>query len=263
MQKKIIDFYEILGVSRGASESEIEGAYDRLMQQLESDGHGLDAKRLGQRTHLLNQAYWALSDKARRASYDASLAGSPHPLQFSVEVQEPRWRSPKGILNIVGRLIVMGLLIQIGFWLVGYYIVGQANGDFNRSENARIVDGYEAINKKLTPEDRAAAEALAEKHKQEAEAEQARQEQERQENVRRQVEWELERNRHYAEQVSSTLRDTEERERYKAAEEQRRLAEIEREKQEREQERLDRLREKWRAESTNNRTPTTGNDDEG
>lgn len=254
MRKKI-DFYEILGVPREASETDIEAAYDRLMQQLESAGHGLDARQLGHRINLLNQAYWALSDKARRASYDISLAGPDAPLQFLVEVQEPRWTSPKAILNVVGRLIVMGLLIQVGFMLVSFYITRQANNDPAPSRNEGILEGYDAINGKLSPEDRKTGEALAEERRQEAEAEQIRREQE---EARRRQEWELETNRRYAQEVSSNLRDAEEQARQNAEEERRHQAELERERQEQERDRIERLREKWRSGSNTQ----TGNGNE-
>ncbi|PWB48041.1 MAG: hypothetical protein C3F18_11820 [Nitrosomonadales bacterium] len=253
MRKKT-DFYEILGVSREATGPEIEAAYDRLMQQLESSGHGLDARQLGHRVNLLNQAYWALSGKARRASYDISLAGPDAPLEFSVEVREPRWTSPRAILNIVGRLIVMGLMIQIGFMLVSFYITRQANNDLAPSRNEGILEGYDAINGKLSPEDRKAGEALAEERRQEAEAEQIRR---AQEEAQRRQEWELETNRRYAEEVSSNLREAEEQARQKAEEERRQQAELERERQEQEHERIERLREKWRSGSNTQ----TGNEE--
>lgn len=253
MRKKT-DFYEILGVPREASGPDIEAAYDRLMQQLESAGHGLDAKQLGHRINLLNQAYWALSDKARRASYDISLASPGTPLEFSVEVREPRWTSPRAILNIVGRLIVMGLLIQVGFMLVSFYLARQANNDLAPSGNGNILEGYDAINGKLSPAARKAGEALAEERRQEAEAEQIRREQE---EARRRQEWELEANRRYAAEVSSNLRESEEQARQKAEEERRHQAELERERQEQERERIERLREKWRSGSNTQ----TGNEE--
>jgi curved DNA-binding protein CbpA len=248
MRKKI-DFYAILGIPRSSSETEIEAAYDHLMQQLESDGHGLDAKQLSHRINLLNQAYWALSDRGRRTSYDFSLDRPDTPLQFSVEIQEPRWTSPKAILNIVGRLLVMGLLIQVGFMLVNFYMASQANKAQAPSEQDHILNGYDAINGKLSPEERAAGVTLADKQRQEAEADQIRREQE---DARRRQEWELEKDRRYADEVSSNLREAEEQIRYRAEEERRRQAELEREKQEQERDRMERLREKWRTGSTNN-----------
>lgn len=253
--RKQPDFYEILGVSRAASGAEIEAAYDRLMQQLEPAGHGLDARQLGHRVNLLDQAYWALSDKTRRASYDISLAGPGIPLELSVDVKEPRWTSPKAILNIVGRLIVMGLLIQIGFMLVSFYITRQANNDLAPSQNGGVLEAYDAINGKLSPEDRKAGEALAEEHRQTAEAERIWREQE---DAQRRQEWELEENRRYAAEVSSNLREAEEQARQKAEEERRLQAALERERQEQERERIERLREKWRS---SNAQSGTGNEE--
>ncbi|MDZ7656973.1 MAG: J domain-containing protein [Sulfurimicrobium sp.] len=253
--RKPIDFYEILGVPREASESEIEAAYDRLLKQLESGGHGLDAKQLGHRINLLNQAYWALSDRARRTSYDLSLDKPGSPPRFSVEVQEPRWTSPKAILNIVGRLIVMGLMIQIGFMLVSFYMASQANNAPASSEKGSILKGYDAINGKLSPEDRKTGEELAEARRREAEAEQF---QRTQEEAMRRQKWELEENLRYAAEVSSNLRDAEEQARQKAEEERRHQAELERERQAQERERIERLQEKWR--SGNNTKP--GNENE-
>jgi len=247
--RKPIDFYEILGVPREASGSEIEAAYDRLLKQLESGGHGLDAKQLAKQSNLLNQAYWALSDKARRASYDLSLDRPGTPLQFSVEVEEPRWTSPRAILNIVGRLIVMGLLIQVGFMLVSFYMASQANNTPSPSEKGSILEGYDAINGKLSPEDRKTGEELAEERRREAEAEQT---QRAQEDAMRRQKWELDENRRYAAEVSSNLRDAEEQVRQKAEEERRQQAELERERQEQERDRIERLQEKWRSGNNTN-----------
>lgn len=193
---------------------------------------------------MLNQAYWTLSDPGRRARYDAA------PLQFEADVRE-RWTSPRGLLNIVGRLIVMGLMIQAGFMLVGFYVSRQANTGMSASEQAEILRGYAAIHDKLTPEERATGVGLAERQRLREEAKQARREQE---GARLRQEWELERDRHYASTVSGQLREAEERERYRAEEERRHQAEIERERQEREQARIDGLRAQWRAGTTGGRT---------
>lgn len=237
------DYYSILGVPRSASNTEIDAAYESLMRQFESGEHGLDARQLDHRISLLNQAYWTLSDKKRRASYELFLDGPSPPLHLSVELQEPRWTSPKAILNIVGRLIVMGLMIQVGFMLVNLYLASQANNAPDSSDNGRILEGYDAINGKLTPEQRKTGKELAEEQRREAEAAQRRREQD--EAMRRQ-EWELERDRQYANEVSSDLRSAEEQARQKSEAERLHQEALEREKQEQERERIERLHEKWR-----------------
>lgn len=59
------DYYEILGVSRDASEEEIKRAYRRLAQKYHPDRGGDEAK-----FKEINEAYEVLSDKEKRAQYD-------------------------------------------------------------------------------------------------------------------------------------------------------------------------------------------------
>jgi molecular chaperone DnaJ len=78
------DYYEILGVDRGASEEEIKRAFRRAAQKHHPDvdtSTGAEA-----RFKELNEAYRVLSDRQRRAAYDmfghagvdgASAAGEP------------------------------------------------------------------------------------------------------------------------------------------------------------------------------------------
>ncbi|MBZ0104310.1 MAG: hypothetical protein K8H84_01650 [Sulfuricella denitrificans] len=250
------DFYEILGVPREASGNEIDAAYEFRMQRLESGEHGLSARQLGYRIDLLNQAYWALSDMSRRASYNLSLDRPASPFQLSVELKGPRWTSPRAILNMIGRLIAMGLMIQLGFMLINFYLASQAGNSPGTAEKEGILASYDAINGKLSPEQRTAGETLAEEQRRKAEAEQIQRERE---NAMRRQEWELEKDRQYADEVSSDLRSAEAQARQKAEDERRQQEEVERARQEQERERAERLHEKWR--SGNNRQTGNGNEE--
>lgn len=60
------DYYEILGVSKNASQEEIKKAYRKLAHKYHPDKTGGDEKKFKE----LNEAYQALSDPKKRAQYD-------------------------------------------------------------------------------------------------------------------------------------------------------------------------------------------------
>lgn len=60
------DYYDILGVKRGASDEEIKRAFRRLAHQHHPDKAGGDAERFKE----INEAYQVLSDSKKREQYD-------------------------------------------------------------------------------------------------------------------------------------------------------------------------------------------------
>ncbi len=60
------NYYEILGVSKGASDDEIKRAYRKLAHKYHPDKQGGDEKKFKE----INEAYQTLSDKAKRQQYD-------------------------------------------------------------------------------------------------------------------------------------------------------------------------------------------------
>lgn len=73
------DYYRVLGVSSAASEREIRDSYYKLAARLHPDIHGDDADPAfrGRLTTVFSrvvEAYKVLSDRRKRADYDAALA---------------------------------------------------------------------------------------------------------------------------------------------------------------------------------------------
>lgn len=68
---KYIDYYEVLGVPRTASEKEIKQAYRKLARQHHPDLHQGDAKTAAEdKFKLINEAYEVLGDAEKREKYD-------------------------------------------------------------------------------------------------------------------------------------------------------------------------------------------------
>ena len=72
------DYYEVLGIARGATDAEIKSAFRKLAQQWHPDV-SQDAPR-DARFKEINEAYQVLSDPQRRQTYDmfgkAGLGGA-------------------------------------------------------------------------------------------------------------------------------------------------------------------------------------------
>ena len=70
-----MDYYEVLGVSKNASDEEIKNAYRKLAKKYHPDINpgNSDAE---EKFKKINEAYTVLSDKAQRSRYDSGFYGS-------------------------------------------------------------------------------------------------------------------------------------------------------------------------------------------
>ena len=62
------DYYEVLGVSRDASESDLKSAFRNLARKYHPDVN--DAPDAEEKFKEINEAYGVLSDTDKRAAYD-------------------------------------------------------------------------------------------------------------------------------------------------------------------------------------------------
>ncbi len=86
MAERKRDYYEVLGLDRGASKEEIRRAYRRLAKKFHPDVS--DSNDAEDRFKEINEAYAVLSDEERRATYDryghAGLKGQRIDIDFGI-----------------------------------------------------------------------------------------------------------------------------------------------------------------------------------
>ena len=65
------DYYQLLGVAKGASEKEIKSAYRKLARKWHPDANPNDPKGAEEKFKEITEAYEVLGDPDKRKKYDA------------------------------------------------------------------------------------------------------------------------------------------------------------------------------------------------
>jgi curved DNA-binding protein len=89
------DYYNILGISRNATEREIKQAYRKLARQHHPDVNPGD-KSAEERFKQINEAYEVLSDQEKRSKYDKYGDQWQHAEQFEKARQQQGWNFSQG-----------------------------------------------------------------------------------------------------------------------------------------------------------------------
>ena len=86
------DYYEVLGINKGASDDDIKKAYRAAAKKYHPDlNPGKEAKR-GQVQREVNEAYDVLKDKEKRAKYDQFGHAGVDPELWRRRIWRQLWR---------------------------------------------------------------------------------------------------------------------------------------------------------------------------
>jgi curved DNA-binding protein CbpA len=262
--------YDLLGLTPSATEADIHAAHIRLVRHYQSGPHGLAPMDADNQIKVIKEAWWILSDPARRATYDASLAPTrPEtvpPVQaqaplaelmqpLKVEISDVKWTPGRIMLLTIGGLMIVGMVIQIFFSLFAFKSAGRvASGEVAAEAQQRVIAAERRqMYGDLSEQEIAEQEAAARQQREESvrNAEERRREYARKEEER-QRERALQERSSYADRVSADLERAEEAARRKAEWDKRQKEEAERrvdmEEQRRVQERVTRERYRWQQE---------------
>ena len=86
-----MNYYEILGVDRGAEQEVIDAAFRAMMRRYHPDTFVGPKDEAERRAKLLNEAYSVLRDPGRRAAYDETLGPlKPHAASVNLQLPTPQ-----------------------------------------------------------------------------------------------------------------------------------------------------------------------------
>jgi len=101
----VMNYYEILGVDRGAEQEVIDAAFRAMMRRYHPDTYPGPKAEAERRAKQLNEAYAVLRNPERRRAYDATLGPAmppppPPPVYDTLPNPQSRRAIPRGILAL-------------------------------------------------------------------------------------------------------------------------------------------------------------------
>jgi curved DNA-binding protein CbpA len=79
------DYYQVLGISKDASQDEIKKTFRKLAMRYHPDRNPQDKKQSEERFKEINEAYQVLSDEDKRRQYDHLTTWTQHRYRFIVD----------------------------------------------------------------------------------------------------------------------------------------------------------------------------------
>lgn len=249
--------YQILDVPPDADHSAIEKAFCAKDQFYQEGQNGQNPEEVSIKRKILLQAYTTIINPVERAAYDAKLIartqGSAEILPDfpSAMIPLPEKKSGmtgglKPILMMIGTMMAIGLVIQLGF-MFSAYRAGRG-GDYSvdagtsQQEKLMLQEFYQSTGQQ--PHSIAEMHEMQRQLDMQAEASRAQyQQQAKQEAYQR----ELEKSSRVGQEVSTRLRRAEEEARLAEEEKQRQVQEQENARKQAEEERIAREKNKWNA----------------
>ena len=103
-----VDYYQVLGVNKDATDEEIRRAFRKLAMQYHPDRNPGREKWANEKFKEINKAYKVLSNPEKRAAYDAPVYAQP---QITHEPYRPAQSDQKGFPGWAKFLVGVGGLL--------------------------------------------------------------------------------------------------------------------------------------------------------
>jgi len=98
-EEDVTNYYEVLGISKDASQEEIKMAYQQLVKLSHPDRSGSYSEKRIPQFHQIMEAYKILSDTQQRAEHDRNLLFKPHKITLPKDTIQKLFKSDPNLLR--------------------------------------------------------------------------------------------------------------------------------------------------------------------